>query len=71
MCEFKTGDLVVLKSGGPKMTFSGLDSVGQAICVWFDAQQKRQSQTFDVDTIEAYTPPKPAPVKEAEWLKRD
>jgi uncharacterized protein YodC (DUF2158 family) len=31
----KVGDLVELKSGGPKMTVSLLDN-GEAHCVWFD-----------------------------------
>ncbi|WP_207465091.1 DUF2158 domain-containing protein, partial [Paracoccus fontiphilus] len=33
--EFKPGDLVRLKSGGPIMTYSGNDFAGRAICTWF------------------------------------
>ena len=32
--EFKVGDAVILKSGGPRMTIETLES-GRADCVWF------------------------------------
>ena len=36
MNEFKVGDVVMLKSGGPKMTISSIDSNTSKIrCVWF------------------------------------
>jgi uncharacterized protein YodC (DUF2158 family) len=33
--KFKTGDIVRLKSGGPKMTVNGYTPYGQVECVWF------------------------------------
>lgn len=37
MEEFKAGDVVVLKSGGPRMTVQGEgDFEGQVLCQWFD-----------------------------------
>ena len=43
--EFKPGDVVVLKSGGPSMTIDKIDifnyeSVQSALCVWFDGKKK-------------------------------
>ncbi|RWH32208.1 DUF2158 domain-containing protein [Mesorhizobium sp.] len=54
---YKVGDVVVLKSGGPKMTITesgGGDRVG---AMWF-AGAKREHGTFPVDAIEAATDPK-------------
>jgi uncharacterized protein YodC (DUF2158 family) len=35
MSDFKLGDVVQLKSGGPKMTIDRI-SVSQASCTWFE-----------------------------------
>ena len=40
MTELKAGDVVQLKSGGPKMTITGFKPTGSAICVWFDGSKK-------------------------------
>jgi uncharacterized protein YodC (DUF2158 family) len=53
MAEFKPGDLVVLKSGGPVMTVDSIDdlaSLGIA-CVWF-AGAKRETAYFRAESIE-------------------
>lgn len=34
--EFKPGDVVVLKSGGPDMTISSIDEGQKASCYWFN-----------------------------------
>ena len=36
MGDFKEGDLVKLKSGGPVMTVSDLESAGTVYCQYFD-----------------------------------
>jgi uncharacterized protein YodC (DUF2158 family) len=52
--EISTGDVVMLKSGGPTMT---VDSVGDrygtisAFCTWFDGKRK-QSDAFPLTSIE-------------------
>lgn len=42
--EFKPGDIVQLKSGGPTMTVQEIDD-GGVFCVWFD-KNKQQSSYF-------------------------
>ena len=36
MEDFEIGNVVQLKSGGPKMTIHGLVSDGDVICQWFE-----------------------------------
>jgi uncharacterized protein YodC (DUF2158 family) len=47
MSEIKAGDIVQLKSGGPRMTVSsiGEDMGGTptAYCAWFDGPKKQQA----------------------------
>jgi len=63
MADFKPGDLVVLKSGGPVMTVDDVDKYGQTgvSCVWF-AGAKREVATFQHHSIEL-APPKDAAKK--------
>jgi uncharacterized protein YodC (DUF2158 family) len=55
MNEFKPGDVVVLKSGGPKMTVSmtGDDSFQRPTvwCDWFE-RDKKVSDTFPPTSLE-------------------
>ena len=45
MEEFKAGDVVRLKSGGPKMTVSG--KVNEALtCVWYAGEHQGYSTSF-------------------------
>ena len=59
--KFKTGDVIVLKSGGPKMTVTGIHAPhGGTIHVdtaWF-AGAKKEHGTFPQDTLELPAPPK-------------
>ncbi|MEO6924451.1 MAG: DUF2158 domain-containing protein [Bryocella sp.] len=50
MADIKTGDVVQLKSGGPKMTVNGLDEYGNAFCLWF-ADSKVDSKSFAAETL--------------------
>ena len=59
------GDIVRLKSGGPKMTISALDD-SQATCIWFDRNGKRHEQAFALVTVEAFVP-RPPEVPKKDW----
>jgi len=44
----KDGDIVQLKSGGPKMTVNGKGTTsGHVWCTWFDKEGKPQSGEFN------------------------
>lgn len=43
--EFKPGDLVRLKSGGPVMTVSIIETDGLVRCVWFDSEWQLGTNT--------------------------
>ncbi|MBY2993768.1 DUF2158 domain-containing protein [Rhizobium leguminosarum] len=43
--DFKAGDIVELKSGGPLMTVKELHSGGELACVWFN---KVAAQHYDL-----------------------
>lgn len=63
--EFKVGDVVTLKSGGPKMTVSGMPVPGEDIntlhCQWFDASSKLVSQSFPKALLNLEEPHEDAP----------
>jgi uncharacterized protein YodC (DUF2158 family) len=59
MPEFKEGDVVQLKSGGPKMTIIALDnSSGEATCSWCEGR-KPNEDIFDVVALELIAQQKP------------
>jgi uncharacterized protein YodC (DUF2158 family) len=71
MTAIKSGDLVVLKSGGPVMTVDTVntdifddDKVTGVLCVWF-VGEKFQRARFDHRALE------PAPLQEASPEKKD
>jgi uncharacterized protein YodC (DUF2158 family) len=57
--EFKVGDVVRLKSGGPAMTIASIDREGpvRCYCVWFVVQAnglpdgKPETGSFAADTL--------------------
>lgn len=49
--QFKVGDIVKLKSSGPKMTVSGYNTVGSVICRWF-AGTESKTDTFPDASLE-------------------
>ena len=50
--QFNIGDVVVLKSGGPKMTVEHVDRNTQLLlCGWFDDKMKKQD-SFPPDALE-------------------
>ena len=58
--DFKIGDVVVLKSGGPEMTVSeypikmidGSENRAQVQCKWFSDNNHLTQSTFHVDELE-------------------
>jgi uncharacterized protein YodC (DUF2158 family) len=48
--QIKAGDVVQLNSGGPKMTVSWIDELGNAWCVWFD-NAKQQGASFPLTSL--------------------
>ena len=56
---FKKGDVVRLKSGGPKMTVSEIRSDDTLFCRWFDNKNNPQQGEFNPEELE--TPPPPPP----------
>ncbi len=52
-CPFTAGEIVRLKSGGPKMTVAGVDMLGEVICQWFTRENRDlQRSTFPVASLE-------------------
>ena len=52
MAQLKAGDVVKLKSGGPKMTVEGTESNPAGIlCTWFDKADKKSS-CFQPEALE-------------------
>lgn len=59
MSEIKKGDLVQLKSGGPKMTVENVGNYGGmamgpengAKCVWFE-KEKPMQKVFDIAVLQ-------------------
>lgn len=56
MAKFNQGDIVVLKSGGPKMTVEGYakNDPSKLLCTWFDNNNERVSQQFREVTLKKY-----------------
>ena len=70
MSTLKAGDVVRLKSGGPKMTVTqvGTPAYSNAElvwCVWFLSSTKQETGTFPVEAVEAVTdePDRPAVIR--------
>lgn len=49
--KIELGDVVQLKSGGPKMTVEKIDEDGKLTCVWFDKNEQYR-ETFDMIALE-------------------
>jgi uncharacterized protein YodC (DUF2158 family) len=55
--ELKVGDVVELKSGGPKMTITRIDSDSAQFiwCRWFSADNKVNAQQFPPAALQKVT----------------
>ncbi|WP_179405581.1 YodC family protein [Burkholderia guangdongensis] len=52
--RFRIGDVVTLKSGGPRMTviFAGVfDDADELVCQWFDERGHFRQETFHRDVL--------------------
>ena len=59
MANFKKGDVVILKSGGPKMTVKSIQE-NKIICVWWDEKTNDyKEREFEEDLLEKYEPLSP------------
>lgn len=54
MTTYSVGDVVRLKSGGPKMTVMNLPGSTNSsyLCAWFASESQRMVQHFPGDTLE-------------------
>lgn len=52
MPEFKPGDTVRMKSGGPVMTVHSIQREGDVWCEWFDSKQTHQQNGFKPTSLE-------------------
>jgi uncharacterized protein YodC (DUF2158 family) len=55
--QHKQGDVVVLKSGGPQMTVTGIESNGRVKVTWFDDKNQLQHATFEPGVLELWDQP--------------
>ena len=52
MITFKVGDVVTLKSGGPKMTISTFNTMSKTVaCKWFSVDNKIASASFHNEMV--------------------
>lgn len=51
MAQFKIGDVVQLKSGGPRMTVAEIYGDGDLGCVWF-VGTKQEAGTFPPEALQ-------------------
>lgn len=52
--QFKSGDVVILRSGGPKMTIRWVEEeygTLTASCSWFDTKGEIREKTFSTDQL--------------------
>jgi len=57
--RFKSGDVVELRSGGPRMTVRSYDPPDseEVTCEWFDKTHNLCSKSFNQDTLQNYIAP--------------
>ncbi|MEE9346873.1 MAG: DUF2158 domain-containing protein [Robiginitomaculum sp.] len=56
MSQLIKGEVVRLKSGGPKMTLLQEAQDGKIKCQWFDRNGKMHTAEFDVAMVEKFVP---------------
>jgi uncharacterized protein YodC (DUF2158 family) len=58
---FSKGDVVEMKSGGPRMTVVDVEGGGTVHCAWFDGSDQRKD-SFDAETLKSASKRGPAVV---------
>jgi uncharacterized protein YodC (DUF2158 family) len=75
MPQFKPGDTVRTKSGGPLMTVDGYTANGEVVCTyWIKDSRKqdiRKQEHFVEATLEPCTPEQMKPKAGAVWLGKE
>ncbi len=59
--QFKSGDVVQLRSGGPKMTVNDIVS-GRVECMWFSEGNKLENGRFNKEALKLVTKSNSGPV---------
>ncbi len=54
MSTFSSGDIVRLKSGGPKMTVLSVEGEASMRCQWFDRNGKLHTDSFQTVMLDAF-----------------
>lgn len=68
MSEFKEGDVVQLRSGGPKMTIVKTEGSDEACCVWFiEMKQEGKFKFKNLEMVEESV--QPPSIYETQGLK--
>lgn len=62
--NFKVGDVVQLKSGGPRMTITYVTERGTFECSWFNDAGKRSHTTLRAETLNKIEDPTPESIPE-------
>lgn len=60
--SFQIGDVIELKSGGPKMTVSAISESGVLECTWFNSENMIQTGHFNKALVQIYKKPRPRPL---------
>ena len=55
MEDFEIGDVVQLRSGGPKLTIHGLVSDGDVVCQWFEGNVVHE-ESFPKEALKKIEP---------------
>ncbi|MFO0806578.1 MAG: DUF2158 domain-containing protein [Gemmataceae bacterium] len=75
MAQFKQGDTVRTKSGGPLMTVDGYTATGEVICTYWvkdgKKQDVRKQEQFVEATLEPCSPDQMKPKVGVFWLGKE
>lgn len=56
--NFKVGDTVRLRSGGPVLTVVEIGKNGWLACTWFDSDKKANHHSYPPESLEMFKPAK-------------